>query len=49
MVVAVAWLDGGVAVAGGGSSGHGRVMEVVAVMPRHVAVAVWHGSRGHMA
>jgi hypothetical protein len=40
-----------VAVAGGGCSGHGRVTEVAAVMPRRVVVAVWHGgcSRGHMA
>ena len=38
-----------VAVAGGGSSGHGHVTEVAAVMLRHVAVAVWRSSRGYMA
>jgi hypothetical protein len=40
MAVMVTWLDGGC----GGCS---RIMEAVAVMPHHVAVAVWHGGCGY--
>jgi hypothetical protein len=49
MAVTVAWLDSGVAVAGGGGGGHGCVMEVAAVMPHRVAVAAWRGGCGRMA
>jgi len=49
VAVAVTWLDGGVAVAGGGSGGHDCFTEAVAVVPRCVVVAAWHGGRGHMA
>jgi len=38
-----------VAVAGGGSGGHSRVMEVVVVMPHRVVVAAWRGGHGRMA
>ena len=38
-----------VAVAGGGGGGHSCIMEAAVVVPRHVAVAAWHGGRGHMA
>ena len=43
------WSHGLTVAVAGGSSSHGRVMEVVAVMLCCVVVAAWHGSHGYMA